>query len=269
MTCKSRVAKVGGSLLVVVLLAGIAGSAAKQKYSVHDKTRPHPPVVTPASQFSQPPSDAIILFNGKDLSQWRSDRGNGEAKWKIVDNDYMVVTPKAGSIHTEKVFGSCQLHVEWKTPEGVPAKVTDQNRSNSGVFFMGRYEIQVLDSYTDDNYATNKTYADGQASAIYGSHPPMVNATRKPGEWQTYDIAFLRPLFDEKGNVVRKARVTVFHNGVCVHNNVEIEGTTSHKVKAKYTPHQEGPIGLQDHGNPIAFRNIWIRELPEQPYLIE
>ncbi len=269
MTCKSRVAKFGGCLLLVTLLAGIAGSATKQKYSVHDKTRPHPPVVTPAAQFGQPPSDAIILFNGKDLSQWRSDRGNGEAKWKIVDNDYMVVTPKAGSIHTEKVFGNCQLHVEWKTPEGVPAKVTDQNRSNSGVFFMGRYEIQVLDSYTDDNYKTNSTYADGQASAIYGSHPPMVNATRKPGEWQTYDIAFLRPIFDEKGNVVRKARVTVFHNGVCVHNNVEIEGTTSHKVKAKYTPHEEGPIGLQDHGNPIAFRNIWIRELPEQPYLIE
>ncbi len=269
MTCKSRVAKFVGCLLPVVLLVGIAGSAAKQKYSVHDKTRPHPPVVTPAPQFGQPPSDAIILFNGKDLSQWRSDRGNGEAKWKIVDNDYMVIPPKAGSIHTEKVFGNCQLHVEWKTPEGVPANVTDQNRSNSGVFLMGRYEIQVLDSYTDDNYKTNSTYADGQAAAIYGSHPPMVNATRKPGEWQTYDIAFLRPIFDEKGNVGRKARVTVFHNGVCVQNNVEIEGTTTHKIKAKYTPHGEGPIGLQDHGNPIAYRNIWIRELPEQPYLIE
>ncbi len=266
--CKSRVAKFAGCLLLVVSLACLAGSAAKQKYSVHDRTRPNPPVVTPAPQFGQPPSDAIILFNGKDLSQWRSDKG-GEAKWKIVDNDYMVIPPKAGSIHTEKVFGNCQLHVEWKTPEGVPAKVTDQNRSNSGVFFMGRYEIQVLDSYTDDNYKTNSTYADGQAAAIYGSHPPMVNATRKPGEWQTYDIAFLRPLFDEKGNVIRKARITVFHNGVCVHNNVEIEGTTSHKVKAKYTPHGEGPIGLQDHGNPIAFRNIWIRPLPEQPYLIE
>jgi hypothetical protein len=256
-------------VLLVVGLARIGGSAAKTKYSVHDTTRPHPPVVTPGARFGQPPSDAIILFDGKDLSQWRSDRGNGPAKWEIVDNGYMVVPRKAGSIHTEKVFGNCQLHVEWRTPEGVPARVTDQNRSNSGVFFMGRYEIQVLDSYTDDNYQTNHTYADGQAAAIYGSHPPMVNATRKPGEWQTYDIAFLRPLFDEKGNVVRKARVTVFHNGVCVHNNVEIEGTTSHKIKAKYTPHGEGPIGLQDHGNPIAFRNIWIRELPEQPYLIQ
>ncbi len=266
---KSRVAKSAGCLLLIVSLACLAGSAAKQKYSVHDKTRPNPPVVTPAPQFGQPPSDALVLFNGKDLSQWRSDKG-GEPKWKIVDNDYMTVTPKGGGIHTEKVFGNCQLHVEWRTPEGVPAKVTDQSRSNSGVFFMGRYEIQVLDSYADPQLnPDNKTYADGQASAIYGSHPPMVNATRKPGEWQTYDIAFLRPLFDEKGNVVRKARITVFHNGVCVHNNVEIEGTTSHKVKAKYTPHQEGPIGLQDHGNPIAFRNIWARELPEQPYLIQ
>ncbi|MCU0915538.1 MAG: DUF1080 domain-containing protein [Planctomycetes bacterium] len=265
----SRVAKRAGYLVLVVLLLGVTGMAAKQKYSVHDKTRPNPPVVTPAAQFGQPPSDAIVLFNGKDLSQWRSDRGNAPAAWKIVDDDYMVVPPKAGGIHTEKVFGNCQLHIEWKTPEGVPPEVTDQKRSNGGVFFMGRYEIQVLDSYTDDNYKTNKTYADGQAAAIYGSHPPMVNASRKAGEWQTYDIVFLRPLFDDQGNVVRKARVTVLHNGVCVHNNIEIEGTTSHKVKAKYTPHKEGPLGLQDHGNPMAFRNIWIRELPEQPYLIE
>lgn len=253
---------------MIVLLAGVAGSAVQEKYSVHDRTRPHPPVVTPGAQFGQPPSDAIILFDGKNLSEWASDKG-GEAKWEIVDDDYMVVPRKAGSIHTKRVFGNCQLHVEWRTPEGVPARVTDQSRSNSGVFLMGRYEIQVLDSYTDDDYRTNHTYADGQAAAIYGSHPPMVNATRKPGAWQTYDIAFLRPLFDEKGKVIRKARVTVFHNGVCVHNNVEIEGTTAHKIKAKYTPHGEGPIGLQDHGNPIAFRNIWIRPLPEQPYLIE
>jgi hypothetical protein len=266
---RARAAKLGGGLLLVALLATIGGSAMKEKYSVHDTTRPHPPVITPAAQCGQPPSDAIILFDGKDLSQWRSDRGNGPAKWQIVDNEYMIVVPKGGSIHTEKVFGNCQLHVEWRAPEGVPARITDQNRSNSGVFLMGRYEIQVLDSYTDDNYQTNHTYADGQAAAIYGSYPPLVNAMRKPGEWQTYDIAFLKPLFDDDGNVVRKARVTVFHNGVCVHNNVEIEGRTAHKVKARYTPHGDGPIGLQDHGNPIAYRNIWVRPLPEEPYLIE
>ena len=265
----SRTALVAGGVLSVVGLGCLAGSAPKTKYSVHDKDRPHPPVVTPAPRFGQPPSDAIVLFDGKDLSQWRSDKGNGPASWKIVDNDYMVVPSKAGGIHTEKVFGNCQLHVEWRTPEGVPPEVTDQKRSNSGVFLMGRYEIQVLDSYTDDNYQTNHTYADGQAAAIYGSYPPIVNAMRQPGEWQTYDIAFQRPLFDDKGNVVRKARVTVFHNGVCVQNNVELEGTTSHKVKARYTAHGDGPIALQDHGNPIAYRNIWIRPLPEQAYLIE
>ncbi len=181
----------------------------------------------------------------------------------------MTVSKKAGSIQTKKSFGNCQLHVEWRIPEGIPEKVKGQSRSNSGVFFMGRYEVQVLDSYTDDNYQTNSTYADGQAASIYGSHPPMVNACREAGQWQSYDIAFLKPVFDDDGNVVRKARITVFHNGVCVHNNLEIEGTTSHKVKARYRPHGDGPIGLQDHGNPISFRNIWVRELPEQPYLIQ
>jgi len=256
-----------GCLLLIALASSVAGLATKEKYAVHDMGRPRPPVVTP-KPYGQPPSDAIVLFNGSDLSEWISDKGGG-AKWKIVDDDYMVVPPKAGGIHTAKAFGSCQLHLEWRTPEGVPADVTDQKRSNSGVFFMGRYEVQVLDSYTDDDYATNRTYADGQAAAIYGSHPPMVNAMRKPGRWQTYDIAFLKPLFDSNGNCVRKARITVFHNGVCVHNNLDIEGTTSHKKKAAYTPHGDAPFGLQDHGNPIAFRNIWIRPLPEQPYLIE
>jgi len=267
MACKSRVAKSAGCLLLGVLLLGVTAYAAMEKYKVHDTTRPHPPVVQPAP-YGQPPSDAIVLFDGKDLSKWKSDKG-GEAKWTIMDNDYMVVPPKAGGIRTEQAFGSCQLHIEWKTPEGVPPEVRDQKRSNSGVHFMGRYEVQVLDSYTDDNYKTNYTYADGQASAVYGSHPPMVNASRKPGQWQTYDIAFMKPLFDGNGNCIRKARITVFHNGVCVHNNLEIEGTTSHKVKAAYKPHGDGPLGLQDHGNPLAFRNIWVRPLPEQPYLIE
>ena len=262
-----RVIKFVGCLLLVVFVSGVVGFAAKEKYAVHDVNRPHPPVVVSKS-YGQPPSDAIVLFDGSDLSEWKSDKG-GLAQWTIVEEAYMVVPRRAGGIHTEKAFGSCQLHIEWRTPKGVPENVTGQKRSNSGVFFMGRYEIQILDSYTDDDYSTNSTYADGQAAAIYGSHPPMVNASRKPGEWQSYDIAFVKPLFDGDGRCIRKARVTVFHNGVCVHNNLDIEGTTSHKRKAAYSPHGDGPIGLQDHGNPMAFRNIWIRPLPEQPYLIE
>jgi len=270
MKSESNAAKSAGLMLLAALIIGASAyaAAAITKYAVHQKDRPRPPVITPPQEVGQSPSDAIVLFDGTDLSQWQ--KGNGaEAGWTIVDNDYMVVPKNAGGIQTRKSFGSCQLHVEWKTPEGMPPEVTDQNRSNSGVFLMGRYEVQVLDSYTDDNYQTNKTYADGQAGALYGQHPPMVNACRPAGQWQTYDIAFMRPLFDENGNVVRKARVTIFHNGVCIHNNLEIEGTTFHKRKAAYSPHGEGPIQLQDHGNPMCFRNIWIRELPEEPYLIK
>ena len=257
-----------GLVLVTVLTAG--GYAAKEmkKYDVHDTTRENPPVITPPEQVGQPPSDAIVLFDGKDTSEWVSEKGGGEVKW-TVENGYMQVAQKAGGIRTKNSFGNCQLHVEWCTPEGVDPKITDQKRSNSGVILMDRYEVQVLDSYTDDNYKTNRTYADGQAGAMYGQHPPMVNACRKAGQWQSYDISFLRPLFDADGNLVRKGRITVLHNGVVVHNNLDIEGTTSHKQKAKYTPQETGYIHLQDHGNPMRFRNIWIRELPEEPYLIK
>ncbi|MCP4263565.1 MAG: DUF1080 domain-containing protein [Planctomycetes bacterium] len=259
-------------LLLVATVLGVSSYAANavKKYAVHDLERKNPPVINPARRFGQSPSDAIILFDGADLSEWRSDRGGGEAKWKIIDNNYMQVPKKAGGIHTLKEFGNCQLHVEWRTPTGLDPKITDQKRSNSGVSFMDRYEVQILDSYTDDNYETNVTYADGQAASIYGQHPPMVNACRKAGRWQSYDISFLRPLFDENGKCIRKARITVIHNGVVVHNNLDIEGTTSHKRKARYTsPHEKGHIKLQDHGNPMCFRNIWIRELPEEPYLIK
>ena len=271
MRSKSRMARSVGFLVIAVFIVGAGVHAAGEltKYTVHQLDRPRPPVMTPPEVVGQPPSDAIVLFDGTDLSQWqKGNNPDAPATWAIED-DYMVVPRKAGSIRTKKVFGSCQLHIEWKTPEGIPPRVKGQKRSNSGVFLMGPYEVQILDSYTDDNYATNHTYADGQAAAIYGSHPPMVNACRPAGQWQSYDIAFMRPLFDSNGNCIRKARITVFHNGVCVHNNLEIEGATSHKRKAKYRPHGKGPIQLQDHGNPMRFRNIWIRELPEQPYLIK
>jgi len=276
---RTRAIKMVVCLLLVATVLGVSGYAAMEirKYSVHDKERPRPPVITPAKRFGQPPSDAIILFDGEDTSEWESEKGGGKVnpapprggvKWK-VENGYMEVVNETVGIRTRKSFDNCQLHIEWCTPEGVDPKITDQKRSNSGVFFMDRYEVQVLDSYTDDNYKTNRTYADGQAAAIYGQNPPMVNACRKAGEWQSYDISFLRPIFDENGRCIRKARITVIHNGVVVHNNLEIEGTTSHKRKARYSPHKEGRIRLQDHGNPIRFRNIWIRRLPEQPYLIE
>jgi hypothetical protein len=271
MRTKSKAMKIVVSLLLATLVLGVSTYAAKEvvKYAVHDKTRPHPPVVTPGEKFGQPPSDAIVLFDGKDTSEWVSERpGGGAIPWKI-ENGYMQVVKKGGSIRTKRKFGNCQLHVEWCTPEGVDPKITDQKRSNSGVFLMDKYEVQVLDSYTDDNYKTNHTYADGQAAAIYGQHPPMVNACRKPGQWQSYDISFLRPLFDADGKLVRKGRITVFHNGVVVHNNLDIEGTTFHGRKAAYSQHDKGSIHLQDHGNPLRFRNIWIRELPEEPYLIK
>ncbi len=254
---KSILMKSAVCLAVVALVLAVSVYAAKDKYDVHDGTRPRPPVITPAAQLGQSPSDAIILFDGNDLSQWRRDKG--EAKWKL-ENDYMEVN-KTGSIRTKKPFGNCQLHIEWATPKVI--KGSSQGRGNSGVFFMGIYELQILDSYN------NKTYADGQAASIYSQYPPLVNACRAPGQWQSFDVSFVRPIFDGAGKCIRPARITVLHNGVVVHNNVEIKGRTEHKKKAKYRPHRDkGPISLQDHGNPMQFRNIWIRELPEQPYLI-
>jgi hypothetical protein len=256
---KSTVTKVIFCLLVVALCIVVSSYAQKQqeKYAIHDESRPKPPVITTPVQVGQPPSDAVILFNGKDLSEWAGDKGV-DAKWK-VENGYMEAN-KTGSIHTKKAFGNCQLHIEWATPAKVEG--SGQGRGNSGVFLMSTYELQVLDSYE------NPTYADGQAASIYGQYPPIVNACRKPGEWQSYDVSFLRPIFDESGKCVRPARVTILHNGVVVQNNVEIQGLTAHKQKAKYNRHDDKlPISLQDHGNPMRFRNIWLRELPEQPYL--
>jgi hypothetical protein len=258
---KSLALKVTLCVLVAAMCIGVTTYAQKQqvKYFVHDPNRPRPPVMTPPAQFGQPPADAIILFDGKDLSQWEKE-GGSEAKWKI-EKDYMEAVAKAGSIRTKKPFGNCQLHIEWQSPEKVTG--SSQGRGNSGIFLMSRYELQVLDSYE------NETYADGQAASIYGQYPPLVNVCRKPGEWQSYDVSFLRPIFDESGKCIRPARITMLHNGVVVQNNIEIQGATAHKQKAAYSRHEDKlPISIQDHGNPVRFRNIWIRELPEQPYLI-
>jgi hypothetical protein len=200
------------------------------------------------------PSDAAVLFDGRDLSGWQVADG-GPAKWK-VENGYMEVVAKTGSIRTKTGFGDCQLHVEWAAPAVVSGE--GQERGNSGVFLMDTYEVQVLDCYD------NKTYADGMTAAVYGQFPPLVNACRKPGEWQTYDIIFHRPRFDASGKVTSPARMTVFHNGVLVQDNVELTGPTAHKARPPYKAHPDKlPLSLQDHGNPVRYRNIWIRELKE------
>ena len=211
-----------------------------------------PTVVRPGRTNSDPPSDAIVLFNGTDLSRWRSEDGS-PAKW-IVRDDYVEVRPGAGGIATTEKFGDVQLHIEWATPSVV--KGEGQERGNSGVFLMDRYEVQVLDSYQ------NETYYHGQAGAVYKQYPPLVNASRKPGEWQAYDIIFHAPRFDEMGKAVDRARMTVFHNGVLIQNNVELYGITYNDRAPVYIPH--GPqesLALQDHGVPVRYRNIWIRRL--------
>ena len=226
-----------------------------QEWRVHDKDRPEPSIVDPGTSSTpdrpgKAPSDAIVLFDGTDLSQWVDGKGE-PAKWK-VENGYAEVNG-TGSIKTKESFGSCQLHVEWAAPAEV--KGESQGRGNSGVIVMTAYEIQVLDSFN------NRTYSDGQAGAIYGQYPPLVNASRGPGEWQVYDIVFEAPEFDSE-RVVKPAYVTVLHNGVIVHNRTEVVGHVAHKDPAVYSPHPEKmPLLLQDHGNPIRFRNIWIRPL--------
>jgi len=224
------------------------------KWKVHDPDRPLPPVVDPGPENAPvpPPSDAEVLFDGKDLSLWRNAKGE-PAGWK-VEKGYMEAVKKAGIVRTEPGFGDCQLHVEWATPTRVTGK--SQGRGNSGVFLMGLYEVQVLDNYD------NITYADGMAGAVYGQYPPLVNACRPPGKWQTYDIVFRRPRFDKKGKLLRPARVTVFHNGVLVQDGVRPSGPTAWKKRPPYKAHADRlPLSLQDHGNPIRFRNIWVREL--------
>ena len=222
------------------------------KWLIHDVNRPAPLIVTPRKI----PSDATILFDGSDLSEWTDTKGN-LTKWVLGDG-YMEPVKDAGYIQTKREFGSCQLHVEFATPLRV--KGSGQGRGNSGVFLMGEYEVQVLDSYN------NHTYPDGQCVALYGRAVPLVNACRKPGEWQSYDIIFHRPIFKGK-KVVRKPTFTVLHNGVLVHDHVVLQGGTGwegpHAI-SDFKPHDDkGPISLQDHGNPVRYRNIWIRELAD------
>lgn len=240
-----------GLIRLVALIAASASPLVAQVtpvWGVHDTLRPRPRIVS----VREVPSDAIVLFDGRDLSEWRSGRG-GPAPWRVRDG-YVEVVPQSGDIETARRFGDVQVHIEWATPAEVSGE--GQGRGNSGVFLMGMYEVQILDSFG------NRTYADGQAAAIYGQTPPLVNASRPSGEWQTYDIVFRRPRFDATGALISPSRMTVLHNGVLVHNNVELLGATANMRAAVYTAHADRlPIKLQDHGNRTRFRNIWVRAI--------
>ena len=227
------------------------------QWRVHDKMRPQPPTVTPADAAGAPPSDAVVLFNGKDMTGWVSAKTGAPAAWK-VENGYMEVVRGTGNIKTVEQFGDCQLHIEFATPAEVIG--AGQGRGNSGVFLMGLYEVQVLDNYD------NPTYADGTVGAIYGQYPPLVNACRKPGEWQSYDIVFIAPRWGADGKLISPARLTVFLNGVLVQHDRAAQGPTGHKTVSNYdTPHgSAGPLMLQDHTNPVRFRNIWMRPIVEE-----
>jgi hypothetical protein len=234
-------------LLTSIVALAIAGFAPRATAA---QPVPEPTVEPRLINPGPPPSDAIVLFDGTDLSQWVGDNGS-PAKWLLEDG--AMVVNKTGSIRTKQSFGDCQLHIEWATPAKVEG--SDQGRGNSGVFLMGHYEVQVLDSYQ------NKTYYHGQAGAIYKQSAPLVNASRKPGEWQSYDIIFHAPRRNAEGKVIKPATITVLHNGVLIQDHFEILGSTFLDAPEYQKHPDKAPISLQDHGNPVRYRNIWIREL--------
>ncbi len=241
-----------GGLILSVMMA-VAAAQERGQLPPPEETelwKPVPAVVDPG-RHDHPPSDAIVLFDGKDLSEWRGR--DGEAEWKVADGA-MTVVPGTGSLTTKRGFGDVQLHVEWRTPAEIVGE--SQGRGNSGVFLMGLYEVQVLDSWQ------NPTYVNGQAASVYKQHVPLVNASRGPGEWQTYDIIFTAPRFDADGELESHATVTVLHNGVLVQNHVKLEGPTVFRGAPRYEAHADRlPLMLQDHRNHVSYRNIWIREL--------
>ncbi|WDI42289.1 3-keto-disaccharide hydrolase [Bremerella sp. P1] len=233
------------SFLSLVCCLAVASVACGQEFKSGIEW-PEPKIITPGEKPSDPPSDAIVLIGTEDMSAW-----NGGEKWKFEDG---VATAAKGGINTKQKFGDIQLHMEWAAPDEV--KGSGQGRGNSGVFLMGHYEIQILDSYD------NTTYFDGQAGAVYKQSPPMVNAMKKPGEWNTYDIVFTKPIRNEKGDVVAPARITVIHNGVLLQNSYPIRGSTNWHKPPAYDRHKDAEsISLQFHGNPVRFRNMWVREI--------
>lgn len=245
--------------IVAVLVAGAAVPAFSQQKDIKlppeatEFWEPEPRVVTPGTSNHLPPSDAVVLFDGTNLDQWKAQKDGGAAPWKIEDGAFTVV-PGTGGIESKESFGDAQIHLEWLSPSVV--KGESQGRGNSGFFLMGKYEIQILDSYN------NRTYSNGQAASVYKQTPPLVNAMRPPGEWNTYDIIFTAPRFNKDGMLISAARVTVIHNGVLVQNNVEIKGPTEYIGIPNYKAHEEElPFQIQDHGDLVSFRNIWVRKL--------
>lgn len=236
------------------LLAAAPQSSVQEKkeWGVHDMNRPQPAMVD-AGAHGKAPSDAIVLFDGKSLEKWTGNKDT--AAWEIKDG-YFQVKAGSGNIRTREGFGSCQFHIEWMVPE--TCKCESQHGCNSGLFFMDRYELQILGSNP------NKTYPDGMAGAMYGQYPPLVNACRPNGQWNTYDVVFHAPKFNADGSLAKAGTMTVMFNGVLVQDHSEIWGATAHAAKAKYSAHEPKlPIGLQDHGDPLCFRNVWLRPLAD------
>ncbi len=245
-----------GTAMALALLSTAARAETPTPWRIHDLQRPKPPVITPGQLALPvaPPSDAVVLFDGNDLAHWRSEDGQ-PPRW-VARDGYFESVPNSGYLFTADAFGDIQLHLEWAAP--LPAKGRSQGRGNSGVFLMGLYEVQILDSFE------NETYADGQAAAIYGQSPPLVNACLPPGEWQSYDIVFRRPRFAADGTLQSPARLTVIHNGVLVQDAFELWGPTAWLTHLPYQQHADRlPLSLQDHGNPVRFRNVWLRPLDE------
>lgn len=242
----------------ICTLANAQLNVEKQTPESSELWRPVPRVVTPGNTSvnagpATAPSDALILFDGKDLSKWKSSKSNGgDAGWMVADGAF-TVKPGTGDIETKEQFQNYQLHIEFRTPAEV--KGNGQGRGNSGIFMQGVYELQVLDSYN------NPTYSNGQAASIYKRSMPLVNASKKPGEWQVYDVIYTAPEFNKDSMILIPAFITVLHNGVLVQNHTAIIGTTPYIGAPQYQVHGKGPIRLQDHDNPTSFRNVWIREL--------
>jgi hypothetical protein len=244
-------------LIVFAAAINIAAAQSQPNKKTPESTEVWDPavrVITPGEKPTDPPSDAIVLFDGKNLDQWVSAKDGGAAKWNVKDGA-VSVQPGTGDIKTKKEFGDLQLHIEWRTPSEVDPNATGQGRGNSGVFLQERYEVQVLDNYN------NVTYSNGQAGSIYKQSIPLVNACKKPGEWQYYDIIFTAPRFNKEGRVILPGYVTVIHNGAVVQNHTTLIGPTEYIGLPVYKVYEKGAIRLQDHGNTGAFRNIWVREL--------
>lgn len=241
-------------MLAFAACTSINAQAALTKPEQTEFYEPVPPIVTPATTMGGVPSDAIVLFDGKDFSNWVSDKDGSAAKWTLNKDGSMTVKGGAGDIKTKKVFQDFQLHIEWRSPIE-PDSLTGQRKGNSGIFLQEKYELQVLNCYQ------NKTYTNGQTASIYKQTPPMANACAKMGDWNYYDVIYTAPRFRKNGTMESNPYITVVHNGIFVQNHTMIQGTTEYIGSPKIIAHGKGGIKLQDHGNQVSYRNIWIREL--------